>query len=317
MMKQKQYIYYVLAILLFLPNIVCGQGQTITITPKWTAQAQFAGYYVADKMGFYKEEGLNVRIAHPTLSESSFSVLQSGKAQVAVMNLSFALTARASGAQMVNVMQTSQENSLMLVSRQPLKDIASLKHKEIAVWNHLSQDLLDRFAASYELDGKWIRFNGGVNLFLTGAVDVCLVGSYNEYLQLAECGLQPDSTYLLRFADFGYNLPEDGLYVTDAFHQEHPELVNKLVRASIRGWEWANEHREETLDIIMEIVRRNNIGTNRYHQRKMLEEILRLQTDKSCNKRTFRLSPEDFKLASDILLDEQERNNIHYTDFVK
>mgnify|MGYP005914189935 FL=1 len=310
----RQYIFFLLLILLYVPTI---QGQRITITPKWTAQAQFTGYYVADKMGFYKEEGLDVRIIHPAISESSFSVLQSGKSQVAVMNLSFALTARASGAKIINIMQTSQENSLMLVSRHPLNDIASLKQKDIAVWNHLSQNLLDRISARYQLNCKWIRFNSGVNLFLAGAVDICLVGSYNEYLQLAEYGLRPDDTYLLHFSDYGYDLPEDGLYVTDEFYQAHPDIIPKLVRASIRGWEWANEHKEKALDIVMDIVHENNIGTNRYHQRKMMEEILRLQVDKSCNKRTYLLSPEDFESASDILLNRQERENIHYTDFVK
>lgn len=310
----RQYIFFLLLILLYVPTI---QGQRITITPKWTAQAQFTGYYVADKMGFYKEEGLDVRIIHPAISESSFSVLQSGKSQVAVMNLSFALTARASGAKIINIMQTSQENSLMLVSRHPLNNIASLKQKDIAVWNHLSQNLLDRISARYQLNCKWIRFNSGVNLFLAGAVDICLVGSYNEYLQLAEYGLRPDDTYLLHFSDYGYDLPEDGLYVTDEFYQAHPDIISKLVRASIRGWEWANEHKEKALDIVMDIVHENNIGTNRYHQRKMMEEILRLQVDKSCNKRTYLLSPEDFESASDILLNRLERENIHYTDFVK
>lgn len=310
----RQYIFFLLLILLYVPTI---QGQRITITPKWTAQAQFTGYYVADKMGFYKEEGLDVRIIHPAISESSFSVLQSGKSQVAVMNLSFALTARASGAKIINIMQTSQENSLMLVSRHPLNDIASLKQKDIAVWNHLSQNLLDRISARYQLNCKWIRFNSGVNLFLAGAIDICLVGSYNEYLQLAEYGLRPDDTYLLHFSDYGYDLPEDGLYVTDEFYQAHPDIIPKLVRASIRGWEWANEHKEKALDIVMDIVHENNIGTNRYHQRKMMEEILRLQVDKSCNKRTYLLSPEDFESASDILLNRLERENIHYTDFVK
>lgn len=310
----RQYIFFLLLILLYVPTI---QGQRITITPKWTAQAQFTGYYVADKMGFYKEEGLDVRIIHPAISESSFSVLQNGKSQVAVMNLSFALTARDSGAKIINIMQTSQENSLMLVSRHPLNNITSLKQKDIAVWNHLSQNLLDRISARYQLNCKWIRFNSGVNLFLAGAVDICLVGSYNEYLQLAEYGLRPDDTYLLHFSDYGYDLPEDGLYVTDEFYQAHPDIIPKLVRASIRGWEWANEHKEKALDIVMDIVHENNIGTNRYHQRKMMEEILRLQVDKSCNKRTYLLSPEDFESASDILLNGLERENIHYTDFVK
>ena len=262
-------------------------AQSIVLTPKWTAQAQFAGYYVAEKMGFYKEEGLDVRIQHPSLSESSFSFLKKGKAQAVVMNLSYALTEFFAGARVVNILQTSQENSLMLVSHSPLKGLTALQHQKIAVWNHLSQELLGQVANKYQLQVEWIRFNGGVNIFLSKAADICLVGSYNEFLQLAECGMKTDST-------------------------------RKLAKASMRGWEWANEHREETLDIIMEEVHLHNIGTNRYHQRKMLDEVLRLQTNRESGKRTFRLSHEGFDRATSILLPAQKKTaHIRYENFVK
>ena len=145
-----------------------------------------------------------------------------------------------------------------------------------------------------------------------------MVGSYNEFPLLTECGMQIDSAHIMRFADYGYNLPEDGLYVTEQFYKKHPETVQKLVRASIRGWNWAYEHREETLDIVMEQVRRHNIGTNRYHQSKMLDEILRLQIDKN-GQRPYRLSREGFDLATDILLpaDAKKANNLRYENFVK
>lgn len=293
-------------------------AQSIVLTPKWTAQAQFAGYYVAEKMGFYKEEGLDVRIQHPSLSESSFSFLKKGKAQAVVMNLSYALTEFFAGARVVNILQTSQENSLMLVSHSPLKGLTALQHQKIAVWNHLSQELLGQVANKYQLQVEWIRFNGGVNIFLSKAADICLVGSYNEFLQLAECGMKTDSTHVMHFADYGYNLPEDGLYVTEEFYEKYPEAARKLAKASMRGWEWANEHREETLDIIMEEVHLHNIGTNRYHQRKMLDEVLRLQTNRESGKRTFRLSHEGFDRATSILLPAQKKTaHIRYENFVK
>lgn len=314
-MKQLHCLYLILLIILS-PDT--GKAQSLVLTPKWTAQAQFAGYYVADQMGFYKDEGLDVRIEHPSLSESSFSLLQSGASQIAVMNLSFALTAHAEGAPLVNILQTSQENSLLLVSHSPLQGVASLQGKKIAVWNHLSESLLQRIAGTRQLDNiEWVRFNSGVNIFLSQAVDICLVGSYNELPQLEECGLKIDSTRILRFADQGYNLPEDGLYVTKAFYDRHSDLIKKLVRASIKGWQWANEHREETLNIVMDVVRRNNIGTNRYHQRKMLEEILRLQINKHEGKRTYHLSKEDFDRAAANLLTETEKQRIRYNEFVK
>ena len=38
------------------------QNETIVFTPQWTAQAQFAGYYVAEAKGFYREAGVKVKI---------------------------------------------------------------------------------------------------------------------------------------------------------------------------------------------------------------------------------------------------------------
>ena len=40
----------------------------VVFTPQWTAQSQFAGYYVALEKGFYKSAGLDVEIVHPSAS---------------------------------------------------------------------------------------------------------------------------------------------------------------------------------------------------------------------------------------------------------
>lgn len=316
-MKRIRFTAWLLSAMLF--SSLYGYAQKITLTPKWTAQAQFVGYYAAEKLGFYKEEGLDVHIQHTAVSSSSYSMMQKGQAQAVVMNLSYAFMERLAGAPVVNILQTSQENSLLLISHSPLKDLASLKRRKIAVWNHLSHKLLERMTHHYQLDSvEWIRFNSGVNLFISGAADICLIGSYNEYPQLAEYGIKVDSTHLIRFADYGYNLPEDGLYVTEDFYNKYPEATRKLAKASMRGWQWVNEHREEALDIVMEQVRKNNIGTNRYHQRKMLEEILRLQIDRSSGKRTYHLNREGFDLAAKILTPvDSSANTIRYEDFVK
>lgn len=293
-------------------------AQSITLIPKWTAQAQFAGYYAAEKLGFFEEEGLDVHVKHPSHSENSFLYLKEGESQAVITNLSQAFMEYLAGKKIVNIMQTSQENSLLLVSHSPLNGISSLQHKEIAVWNHLTDELLNQISGKYGLDVKWIRFNSGINLFLSKAVDICMVGSYNEFPQLEEYGMQIDSTHVMRFANHGYNLPEDGLYVTEEFYNKHPETVKKLVRACIRGWNWTYDHRDEAIDIVMEQVQRYNIGTNRYHQRKMLDEILRLQTDKN-GKRPYRLSREGFELATDILLpaDARKEHSLRYENFVK
>ena len=61
--------------------------QHIVFTPHWRAQAQFAGYYVAKEMGFYKEVGLDVNIVHPMATQAPLDCIRSGESQVVTMSL--------------------------------------------------------------------------------------------------------------------------------------------------------------------------------------------------------------------------------------
>ncbi|MEG0500321.1 MAG: ABC transporter substrate-binding protein [Rikenellaceae bacterium] len=291
-------------------------AKEIIFTTKWTPQSQFAGYYVAFEKGFYQAEGLNVKIVHPTIAESSYSFLKNGRSQFVVMNLSQALMAKAEGLRVVNVMQTSQTNSLMLVSRKPLKDFSSLRGKKVAVWSHLSQDLLDMLNRRYNLSIEWVRFNGGVDIFLSGAVDICLLSSFNEFLQLKENGWEPHSSQILRFSDHGYNLPDDGLYVMADYYQTHRDEVEKFVKASVKGWKWTSQNKESALDIVMSRVRENKIGTNRYHQRLMLDEILRLQCDGANDAKSYKISADALEKALQAIFPKGEMLKIQYSDFV-
>ena len=65
-------------ILTFCALLACSsvaEAQKFTFTPQWTAQAQFAGYYVAQDLGFYKEAGLDVEIVHPSATQSALNSL--------------------------------------------------------------------------------------------------------------------------------------------------------------------------------------------------------------------------------------------------
>ena len=71
------------AVLAVLP----AAAQGFVFTPQWTAQAQFAGYYVAQEKGFYKEAGVDVKIVHPTSTQSAIDLIRSNKSQVTTLQL--------------------------------------------------------------------------------------------------------------------------------------------------------------------------------------------------------------------------------------
>ena len=67
----RQALYLLLFVITVLTaQTASAQDGTIVFTPQWTAQAQFAGYYVAEVKGFYREAGVKVRIEHPSATPS-------------------------------------------------------------------------------------------------------------------------------------------------------------------------------------------------------------------------------------------------------
>lgn len=288
------------------------KAQTVIFTPQWDPQTQFAGYYVAAYNGFFKSEGLNVEIIHPARSENAYSYLKSGKSQFITLTLSQALDFRLHGADLVNIMQTGQVNSQILIGHCPLPNIAALQNKTIGVWSDLNIDLIKALMQKYKLKAKIVRFNSGVNLFLSKAVDVCIVSSYNEFLQLSECGYHIDPNNVMWLSDWGYNMPGDGLYTLRSYYEKHKDIVQKFVAASKKGWLYAASHHNQAIDITMKYVRANHVATNIYHQTKMLQEVLRLQISKNTGKRTFVLSRPSFDAAMNFISSKA----LKYSDFV-
>lgn len=302
-----------LFLLIALFGVAFANAQKVVFTPQWSAQTQFAGYYMANAKGYYKARGLTVEIVYPSRSENAFYYLKSGKAQFVTMNLSQAIYYKVHGADIVNVMQTSQVNSLMLVSHFPLPNFAALQNRKLGIWNYLNQDFVNAVLSKYGVRANLVRFNSGVNVFLSGAVDVCLIGSYNEYPQLLECGYKVDPAYMMRLSDWGYKMPEEGVYVLRSYYEKNKETVKKFVEASKQGWQYTAGHTTEAVNYTMKYIRQYHIGTNSYHQRLMLDEVLRLQKDSRTGKRTFVLSPKDFETAMGFV----SSRSIKYNDFVK
>ena len=291
---------------LLLPCIV--QAQRIVFTPQWTPQSQFAGYYVAQEKGFYKDAGVEVDIQHPSVSYSALNRLMEGSSDIITSQLTQAMVAIDRGIPMAHVLQTSQQNGLVLLGRaDSIRTIEDLRKKKVGVWKAGFGELAYIMDAELRLGIKWIPFLEGTNLFVSGAIDATLAMSYNEYLQIRASGYEDKKP--IRLADIGYDYPEDGLYVSLDFYRRYPEKIKAFVQASQKGWEWAHEHPEEALDIVIKWAEKEQVHTNRIFQRWMLEEILRLQCEKGMQKPSFRLDAEVVKKLSDLLLKHNRTQN--------
>ncbi len=307
---------------LFIVLILCSAGvhaRTIRVTPQWTPQAQFAGIYIAGHLGFYEEAGLDVEIIHPSATKGSQQMLLEGSTDIITSQFTDALILWDRGSRLVNVLQCNENNSLMIVSREPITSPESLKGRRIGHWKVGFSLLGFIMDAQNALDIEWIPFHSNIALYISGAIDATLAMEYNEYFQLKMSGTPLSKGQVLYLRDYGLNIQEDGFYVTPAFLSRNEESVRKFVDATKRAWEWARkeENRAKALDIVMEEIGRNGVHSNRVNQKYMLDTILHLQEDGS-GQAPYRLSEERFNEAVRLFMEHGYiQSAIPYNEFVK
>ena len=248
----------VLFVLFFCAAVFAGAQERFVFTPQWTAQAQFAGYYVAQEMGFYKDAGLDVEIVHPSATMSAMNRLRLNESHATTLQLCQAMEIIDSGIDLVNILQTSMNNGMVIASRRDA-DPLTQKGARVGIWSAGFGQIAICMSLKEGLDYEWIRFASNVNLFVKGAIDATLAMSYNEYYQIVQAGYDLNDKNVYRFCDHGYNVQEDGVYMSRDYYLKHKEQAKKFAEASRKGWDWAAEHQEETLDIVMKYVQENHI----------------------------------------------------------
>ncbi len=268
-----------------------------TFIPQWVPQAQFAGYYVALEQGFYRERGIDLIILPGGPDAPADPLLESGKADFATLWLSTAIPMRAQGLPVVNIAQIMQRSALMLVAKKSggIHNPRDLNGKKVGLWGPIFQIQPRAFFKKYNLNVDIVRQSYSVNLFLRHGVDAASAMWYNEYHTILNAGLNPDELTTFFFHEHGLNFPEDGIYTLEETARRSPGLCRDFVQASIRGWRYAFDHPNKTLDIIMDNLEKAHVPATRVHQRWMLERMEDLILPESASKPMGTLEREDYR----------------------
>lgn len=257
----------------------------MTIQLKWVTQAQFAGYYVALENGFYSDEDLNVTVKPGGPDVAPVQVLLGGGADVMVDWMPSALAAREQGAPIVNIAQPFASSGLMLtcLAEHGINSPADFPGHTLGTWFFGNEIPLLGWMGKlgYATDGsdggvtiQKINFN--VDPLLQKQVECATTMTYNEYWQVIDAGITPEELVVFKYEDEGISTLEDGLYVTEESLAD-PAQADKLVRfvrASMKGWKWAEENPDAAADIVLEY---DETGAQtEMHQRRMMGEIAKL-----------------------------------------
>lgn len=289
--------------LMMIVSTLPAENPKLVFGAQWLPQAQFAGYYVAQDQGFYEEAGIDVEIIHPSTTVNTLDYLTSGRADVISLFLTSALNARFDGHQLINIAQLSQHSAIMFVSKKEcgIESIEDFEGKRVGVWMSGFQEIPYAVMADNNVNVEWVPILSSVNLFLVGGLDAMTVMWYNEYKRIYLSGVNHEELNTFFMADYDYDVPEDGLYVLPETRKEKGKELKAFTEATLKGWAFASENRDYTVDLVVGIMRKANIPASFAHQRWMLDKILEQHGTEEHPGDQLHLHKEYFKKAFSIM----------------
>ncbi|NBC33807.1 MAG: PAS domain S-box protein [Alphaproteobacteria bacterium] len=223
---------------------------------RWDHEFQFAGYYAALWQGFYEEEGLQVEIRSRIASDGSFrdifEEVELGRADFSIGGADI-LVHNDRGADYVVLATILHEspNAFYALSRETLHEPADFLRHPVALLDN-DYDSLELFAmlVAEGLDPDQVDrrpFQPGLEPLLRG--DFAITPSYRMSAEWRARELGIDLARLVA-SDFGAAFYGDTLFTTRAFVESHPDMADRFVRASLRGWAYALEHERDIAERI-------------------------------------------------------------------
>lgn len=281
----------------------------LTLQLKWVTQAQFAGYYVAQDKGFYKEAGLDVTIRPGGPDINPSQVIAGGGADVVVDWLPSALATREKGVPLVNIGQIYQKSGMMLTCRKDsgIAKPADFKGHTLGVWFSGNEYPFLSWMAKLGLsttgehpDITVLKQGFNVDPLLQKQAACISTMTYNEYWQIIEAGMPASELTVFKYQDQGVATLEDGLYTLQK-NLNDPKMVDKLARflkATAKGWQYAIDHQPEAVDIVL--ANDTTGAQTKEHQTTMMQEVAKLVEGNP--KGIGYLNPADFDRTVSILL---------------
>jgi two-component system sensor histidine kinase/response regulator len=231
---------------------------------KWRHQFQFAGYYAAIEKGYFSEEGLEVSLVEGRPGVIPATVLTRGEAEFAVDSPGVMLQ-RQQGLPVVVIAAIFQHSPTIVLSRKDsgISSPHDLRGKRIMVEVGTDPEFLSMQAnegmgpESFTL----VPHSWKLDDLISGRVDAQTAYVTDQPQEMLKRGVAPG---VIRPFHYSVDFYGDCLVTSEKLARERPELVERFLRATRRGWRHAMAHPREMATLIL----------SRYSQAKTLDGLL-------------------------------------------
>ena len=220
-----------------------GQLTPITVQLSFTHQAEFAGFYAADQLGYYAEEGLKISFIEGGPQVDFIKPVAEGQAQFGVAQPADVILARVQGKLVRSI--------AAVFRRSPVAYFALASSGITRPQDFVGKTIRSTITADQTLLALMARLGIGpdqykkvylpsdISLFATGEVPVWS-GFINVFvIDVQRAGYQVNIIYP---DDYGIHFYGDVIITTDGLISQNPDLVQRFTRSSLKGWTYAVEN---------------------------------------------------------------------------
>lgn len=223
---------------------------------EWVMQGQFAGPILALDKGYYADAGIDFSLqpAGPDLKPTV--MVATGVDTFGIGHPNQIIAARANGVPLVMVSQWGQKSATTYIARKDsgIKSIADMPGHSVGLWfggdEHEFMAMLQK-AGIDPSEVQTVSQGYDIVSWLNGDYDVMQVTLYNELLLVYQAGYKPEDLVFLDADETGAALISGGLFTTEEKIANDPETVQKVVDATLRGWQEAFADPEAAAAIVV------------------------------------------------------------------
>ncbi len=233
-----------------------GSLPSLTIGLTYIPNIQFAPFYVADSLGYYKDAGLNVTLRHHTLTEDEFGAVASGKEDVVFGGGDEMLQARDNHIPLVYVanVYTKYPVALMVPANSSIHSLADLRGHTIGTPGAYGETYFGLLAllqsaglSTSDVKIQDIGFTQ-VAALMGHKVDAVMGYVNNEAIQFQQANF-PVRTFALSDVVSSLPLISNGLGALQSELDTHASAIKAVVAATLRGVQYTIAHPQQALTI--------------------------------------------------------------------
>ncbi|MGB5866771.1 MAG: transporter substrate-binding domain-containing protein [Arcobacteraceae bacterium] len=245
-------ILKILITLFFFITFSYAENTKVTLQLQWKHQFQFAGYYMAKEKGFYNDVNLNVELLEYSVGTNNINNILSGKINYATGRSSLIID-RSQGKKVVLLASVLQSSPLAMVTKKSsnIDTIKKFANKRFSLTNNEAETSLYPILLSKNVNKDLITINKSaskVQDFIENKTDIITLYTSNQEYTLIKKGIQYNIFYP---KDYGFEFYDDILYTSQEELEQHKKRTMDFTNASLLGWNYAFNHIEETVDIIL------------------------------------------------------------------